>query len=433
MFDQQKYQEKIDYIFTQFPSYQQVGKIAYKEGLESMFAFDDHLGSPHKSYHVVHVAGTNGKGSVSHMLTSVLMECGAKVGLYTSPHLVDFRERIKVNGKMISQEKVYEFLTDNEEFMTREKPSFFEITTAMAFDYFRKEGVDMAVIETGLGGRLDSTNIISPILSIITNIAMDHCDQLGFTLTSIAKEKGGIIKPNTPVVVGEYSRATRDVFETIADQKGAPLFFSQEYTYADVSLADYDLDLYGDYQVHNLRTVLTALKILSRNPQFLKILGDNWSDKSIRKGLQHVIKNTGFRGRWEYLSVFPPVICDTGHNVNGLSYVFSQLRRQNFERLFCVIGFVADKDLDKVLGLLPLSAYYLFTKAKIDRALDAELLAARCRSLGLEGEVLPSVDDAILRFREFCKEGDLLFIGGSTFIVGEAIQFFEKNHNFFAN
>ena len=433
MFDLEKYNKKIEYIFKQVPSYQKVGRIAYKEGLNTMLLFDKKLGSPHKNFLTIHVAGTNGKGSVSHMLASVLMSCGVKVGLYTSPHLVDFRERIKVNGQMIPKEDVLSFLDDNEEFVSSNKPSFFEITTAMAFDYFSKVGVEIAVIETGLGGRLDSTNIVSPIISVITNIALDHCDLLGYSISAIAKEKGGIIKNNIPVVVGEYSRSTRDIFETIASEKGSLLIFSQESSYANVSLDDYELDLSGEYQVHNLRTVLTTLKILSRNPSFTKVVGDKWSDKNIREGLRTVIKQTGFRGRWEYLSVFPPVICDTGHNVNGLSYVFTQLRKQNFKRLFCIIGFVADKEIDKILGLLPQQAYYLFTQASIERALDAQELAQRCRVVGIEGEVCSTVDSAIERFKAFYKEGDLLFIGGSNFIVGEAILFFEKNVNFFAN
>ncbi len=433
MLDIERYNEKIEYIFNQFPSYQKVGKIAYKEGLESMILFDIKLGAPHKKFLTIHIAGTNGKGSVSHMLASVLMSCGVKVGLYTSPHLVDFRERIKVNGAMIPKEDVLAFLDDNDKFMFENSPSFFEITTAMAFDYFSKAGVEIAVIETGLGGRLDSTNIISPMISVITNIALDHCDQLGFSISAIAQEKGGIIKNNVPVVVGEYSRSTRDVFESIADERGSLLIFSQEYSYANVTLEDYELDLYGEYQVHNLRTVLTTLKVLSRNPSFMKIVGDSWSDNNIREGLKTVIKQTGFRGRWEYLSIFPPVICDTGHNVNGLSYVFTQLRKQNFKRLFCIVGFVADKEINKILGLLPQQAYYLFTQANIERALDAQVLAERCRGVGLEGEVCATVDLAIERFKAFYKEGDLLFIGGSNFIVGEAILFFEKNDNFFAN
>lgn len=433
MFDLEKYNKKIEYIFNQIPSYQKVGKIAYKEGLETMLLFDKKLEQPHKNFFTIHVAGTNGKGSVSHMLASALMSCGVKVGLYTSPHLIDFRERIKVNGAMISKEDVLLFLDDNERFILENRPSFFEITTAMAFDYFYKAGVEIAVIETGLGGRLDSTNIISPLISVITNIAIDHCEHLGYTISAIAKEKSGIIKSNTPVVVGEYTRSTRDIFESISDEKGSPLIFSQESSYANVSLEDYEIDLYGEYQVHNLRTTLTTLKILSRNPSFIKVMGDGWSDKNIREGLRTVIKQTGFRGRWEYLSLFPPVICDTGHNVNGLSYVFTQLRKQNFRRLFCIMGFVADKEIDKIVGLLPQSAYYLFTQPKIERALDAEVLAERCRGAGIEGEVCATVDLAIERFNSFYKEGDLLFIGGSNFIVGEAIQFFEKNVNFFAN
>lgn len=433
MFDLEKYNKKIEYIFNQFPSYQKVGKVAYKEGLDTMLLFDKKLHKPHKNYLTIHVAGTNGKGSVSHMLASSLMSCGVKVGLYTSPHLVDFRERIKVNGEMIPKEDVLAFLEDNDSFISEQSPSFFEITTAMAFDYFNKANVDIAVIETGLGGRLDSTNIISPMISVITNIAIDHCEHLGYTISAIAKEKGGIIKTNTPVVVGEYTRSTRDIFESIADQKGSLLIFSQESSYANVSLDDYELDLYGEYQVHNLRTVLTTLKILSRNPTFTRVVGDGWSDNNIREGLKKVIKQTGFRGRWEYLSKEPPIVCDTGHNVNGLSYVFTQLRKQSFKRLFCVIGFVADKELDKIVGLLPNSAYYLFTQPKIERALDARVLAERCRSVGLEGEVMLTTELAIERFKSFYKEGDLLFIGGSNFIVGEAILFFEKNVNFFAN
>lgn len=433
MFDLERYNKKIEYIFNQFPSYQKVGKIAYKEGLETMLLFDKKLERPHKNFLTIHVAGTNGKGSVSHMLASALMSCGVKVGLYTSPHLVDFRERIRVNGEMIPKEDVLTFLDSNEKFITKESPSFFEITTAMAFDYFYRAGVEIAVVETGLGGRLDSTNIISPMISVITNIAIDHCEHLGYTISAIAKEKGGIIKSNTPVVVGEYTRSTRDIFESISDEKGSLLIFSQESSYANVSLDDYELDLYGEYQVHNLRTVLTTLKILSRNPSFTRVVGDGWSDKNIREGLRTVIKQTGFRGRWEYLSVSPPVICDTGHNVNGLSYVFSQLRKQNFKRLFCVMGFVADKELDKIVGLLPQFAYYLFTQPKIERALDANLLAERSRSIGLEGEVAPTLEMAIERYKTFYREGDLLFIGGSNFIVGEAILFFEKNDNFFAN
>ncbi len=432
MFDIENYNREIESLFRRFPSYQRVGASAYKEGLDTMINFDNFMGNPHKKYLTIHVAGTNGKGSVSHMLTSALISCGAKVGLYTSPHLIDFRERIKVNGQMISKEDVLSFLNLYRSFMEEHNPSFFEITTAMAFDYFKKEGVDIAVIETGLGGRLDSTNIVNPLVSVITNIAMDHCEYLGFTISAIAREKGGIIKENVPIVVGEYTKTTKDIFETIADEKGSPLIFSQDYVYRDVRASDYDIDLEGDYQTHNLRCVLTTLKVLSRNPSFLKVVGEGWSDDNIRAGLKNITTSTGLRGRWEYLSYKPIVVCDTGHNVNGLSYVFSQLRRQNFRRLFCLVGFVADKDIDKILGLMPQVAYYFFTQAKIERAMDANLLATKSRVAGLEGEVCSSVEEALFRFKSFCKEDDLLFIGGSTFIVGEAIAFFEKNDNFFA-
>lgn len=433
MFFTGSYEEIIEKLFRQHPSYQQVGGVAYKEGIETMLAFDSSLSSPHKSYPVIHIAGTNGKGSVSHMMASVFMSCGMKTGLYTSPHLSDFRERIKIDGELIGKESVLKFLQGNDRFISEHKPSFFEITTAMAFDYFRQCKVDIAVIETGLGGRLDSTNIVSPLMTIITNISIDHSEYLGDTIGAIAKEKAGIIKENVPVVVGEYKDTTRNVFEETTQKMGSQLFFVSESAYSDVSANDYELDLYGDYQVHNLRTALLALKVLSRNPQFLGIAGERWSDASIREGLSTVKKRTGFRGRWEYLSNNPPVICDTGHNVSGLTYVFSQLEKQSYKRLFCLIGFMKDKELDKLIGLLPLNAYFFFTQANSERALNAGLLGERCNASGLEGEVCETVAISIERFRELFRDGDLLFIGGSSYIVSEAISFFEKNENFFAN
>lgn len=432
MINEEKYNQEIEQLFKQFPSYQQVGSIAYKEGLETMSEFDSLLGHPHRKFPVIHIAGTNGKGSVSHMLASVFMKLGLKTALYTSPHLLDFRERIKVDGKMISKEDVYEFLITHKGFMNRIKPSFFEITTALAFDYFAKQKVDIAVIETGLGGRLDSTNIVHPWLSIITNIGLDHCEQLGSTITAIALEKGGIIKENVPVVIGEHNATTKDIFEKFAAERGSKILFSKLYRFKEIKLSDYELDLKGDYQVNNLRTVLTALYVLSQNQSFLSLVGKGWSDLNIKEGLKTAAASTGLRGRWETLNVNPLVICDTGHNVHGLSVVFSQLRKQTFLRLFSIIGFVADKDIEKIMGLLPVSSYFYFTQANIPRALDAKLLAKRCKSVGLQGEVALSVEEAILKFRSVCKEGDLLFIGGSTFIVAEAIEFFEKNENFFA-
>lgn len=433
MFDTDKYNEELEYIFNQFPSYQQVGKVAYKPGIETMTDFDKQLGSPHKKYATIHIAGTNGKGSVSHMLASVLAQTGAKVGLYTSPHLNDFRERIKINGEMVSKEFVLDFILKWKSYMLEKKPSFFEITTAMAFDYFAKEKVDIAVIETGLGGRLDSTNVISPMLSIITNIALDHCEHLGYTLGEIAREKAGIIKAGTPVVIGEALNSTKAVFERVADDKGSLIVYAQSSLFKDILASDYELDLKGEYQTHNIRTVLTSLSLLAQNPQFLKIVGEGWSDDNIRLGLRFAARNTSLRGRWEYLSQNPPVICDTGHNANGLKIVFSQLRRQKYKRLFIILGFVADKDLDKIVGILPKVAYYFFTQASISRALDSNVLASRCRGVDLDGMVVPTVAGAIREYKKIFKEGDLLFIGGSTFVVAEAIEFFEKNDNFFAN
>lgn len=468
MVDQTLYNSEIEYIFKQFPSYQKVGKIAYKPGIETMLEFDKALGAPHKKFLTIHIAGTNGKGSVSHMLAAVLQKTGAKTGLYTSPHMSDFRERIKINGEMITQQGVLDFLIKWKPYMLINKPSFFEITTAMAFDYFAKQGVDIAVIETGLGGRLDSTNVITPLLSIITNIAFDHCEHLGFTLGEIAREKAGIIKPSVPVVVGEALPSTKFIFEQFADERGSKIVFAQDSLFKEILASDYELDLKGDYQTHNLRTVLTSLALLCENKKFMKVVENgcnvvengcnvvdndcnvverscyvvengcnvvenSWSDKNIREALKWAAKTTGLRGRWEYLSENPPVICDTGHNANGLRIVFSQLRRQKAKRLFIILGFVADKDLEKILGLLPTMAYYYFTQAKIERALDAKILAKRATSLGYQGEIKSSVEQAIKDYKGIYREGDLLFIGGSTFIVAEAIDFFEKYPEFFAN
>ena len=301
MVDLNKYNKEIEWIFNRFPSYQRVGNRAFKPGLESMIEFDKLLGSPHKKFMTVHVAGTNGKGSVSHMLASVFASAGLKTGLYTSPHLIDFRERIRINGEMISKEEVLEFIEKRREFMIEHETSFFEITTAMAFDHFARNSVDIAVIETGLGGRLDSTNIITPELSIITNIAMDHCEYLGYTLPEIAFEKGGIIKDGVPVVVGEVLNNTRPIFDKISVERGSPLTYAQESRFKDVMPSDYEVDLKGDYQIHNIRTVLAALNVIGHNHKFTMLCGSGWSDLSIREGIKNAAKNTGLRGRWEKL------------------------------------------------------------------------------------------------------------------------------------
>lgn len=427
------YNRELEWIFNQFPSYQKVGGRAYKPGIETMKEFDARFGYPHKKFMTIHIAGTNGKGSVSHMLASALASAGLKVGLYTSPHLMDFRERIKINGEMISRERVFDFLTEWKEFMLEQKPSFFEITTAMAFDYFAKERVDIAVIETGLGGRLDSTNVITPILSIITNIALDHCEHLGYTLPEIAVEKAGIIKPEVPVVVGEVTGQTRPVFEAIAGERNSLLIFAQESRFKDVLATDYKLDLKGDYQTHNIRTVLAALYVLGHNQHFLAKAEEGWRDENLRDGISNAAKNTSLRGRWEQLNSDPLVICDTGHNANGLRVVFSQLRRQKADRLFIVIGFVAEKDLEKIFGYMPKNAYYFFTQASTERALSAQKLAEKCKSLGFEGEIHMNVGAALEAYKRIQKAGDLLFIGGSTFIVADAINFLENRDNFFAD
>jgi len=433
MFNIEIYNRELEWIFNQFPSYQMVGGRAYKPGIETMKEFDAKLGYPHKSYMTIHIAGTNGKGSVSHMLASALASAGLKVGLYTSPHLIDFRERIRINGEMISRESVYDFLTEWKGFMLEQKPSFFEITTAMALDYFARERVDIAVIETGLGGRLDSTNVITPILSIITNIALDHCEHLGYTLSEIAVEKGGIIKTEVPVVVGEVTGQTRPVFEAIASEKNSLLIFAQESRFKDVLASDYKLDLKGDYQTHNIRTVLAALYVLGHNQTFMAKAGEGWRDENLREGISNAAKNTSLRGRWEQLSADPLVICDTGHNANGLRVVFSQLRRQKADRLFIVLGFVAEKDLEKIFGYMPKNAYYFFTQASTERALPALKLAEKCKSLGFEGEIHENVGAALEAYKRIQKDGDLLFIGGSTFIVADAINFLENRDNFFAD
>lgn len=432
MFDTNIYNKEIDWIFNKFPSYQKVGNRAFKPGLDTMLKFDTLLAHPHRKFMSIHVAGTNGKGSVSHMLAAVFAAAGLKTGLYTSPHLIDFRERIKINGEMISKERVLNFITTHKSFMEENDPSFFEITTGMAFDYFAKEGVDIAVIETGLGGRLDSTNIISPELSIITNIAFDHCEYLGFTLPEIAFEKGGIIKPGVPVVVGEVLNNTRPVFDRISIEMGSSLTYAQESRFKDVMPSDYEIDLNGDYQIHNIRTVLAALSIMGHNKRFVMKCANGWSDESIRRGIKNSASSTGLRGRWEKLSETPKIICDTGHNANGLRIVFSQLRKQEFKRLFIILGFVAEKELDKIFGYMPVNAYYYFTQASTDRALDADKLSIRSKSLGFNGESHKSVESALVKYKSISKEGDLLFIGGSTFIVADAIFFLENNIDFFA-
>lgn len=423
------YPETIEYLYNTAPMFQNVGGGAYKEGLENTHALNELLGHPHRAFHTIHVGGTNGKGSVSQMLYTVLREAGYKVGLYTSPHLKDFRERIQVNGQMIPEQEVIDFIAKMRPHIEDLKPSFFEITTVMAFDFFRREKVDMAVIEVGMGGRLDCTNVIAPLLSVITNISFDHMQFLGDTLPKIAAEKAGIIKPETPVVIGEYQPETAPTFIAKAHEVGSPIIFAdQRYRCAEhngrmfevESLLDgyrftLQLGMEGDYQQKNLCTALAALDTLT--DRLPKPLATN----EVRRGLAAA----KVPGRWQNIATEAdpcPIICDTGHNEAGLMFVTEQLRRQPYNTLYFVLGVVADKDLDHILPLLPRdNVHYLFTQASLPRALKAAELAARAGEAGLEGEIVKTIPEALARARSLAAAGDLVFIGGSTFTVAEVL------------
>ena len=419
----EEYNSEIDFLFSQIPSYQKVGKIAYKPGIESMLDFDKRLESPHKKFKTIHVAGTNGKGSVSHMLASVLISAGYRVGLYTSPHLVDFRERVKVNGVMLPKEFVFDFLKRWKGYFLEFKPSFFEITTGLAFDYFAKEKVDIAIIETGLGGRLDSTNIITPILSVITNIGLDHCDHLGFSVSEIAVEKAGIIKREIPVVIGERGLESTPVFLAKAKELSAPIFFAEEMNLFP-SLALEDVELKGACQRFNFSTVKAALSVLMGDISNSLAFKEHLNSDIIASGLATCASSTGLRGRWERLSEEPRVICDTGHNSHGLKHVCRQLAEMERGELLIVLGVVADKDLDSIKDLLPKDARYYFANAKGSRALSSKILAESLERAGLKGDAFNSVEEAIEAAVESYSVGDLIFIGGSTYVVAEAIEYF---------
>lgn len=409
-----------------------VGAIAFKKDLTNTIALCDVLGNPQQHFESIHIAGTNGKGSTSHMLASVLQEAGFKVGLYTSPHLKDFRERIKVNGNLIPEEAVIQFVANYKPLFDAVKPSFFEWTVALAFDYFAHEKVDIAIIETGLGGRLDSTNIIEPKLSVITNIGWDHMDMLGDTLPKIAFEKAGIIKPNIPVVIGEYHAETFPVFEQKAKQENASIIHApSQIELKDVHfsnavihcsawykgalwLDEIQLPLAGIYQQHNLKTVLAALKQLIS-------MGVSISIQHIILGLNKVIVNTGLHGRWQVLNQKPLTICDTGHNLEGIQLVVQQLLQQTYHHLHIVFGMVKDKDISKVLSILPKEATYYFCQADIPRALPAQELQEQAKAFQLVGETFITVQEALSEAQERAGEQDLIFIGGSTFIVAEVI------------
>ncbi|MBB1151235.1 bifunctional folylpolyglutamate synthase/dihydrofolate synthase [Myroides sp. NP-2] len=403
------YQETVLWMFEQLPMYQQQGAVAYKADLSNIEKLAAHLNHPEREIKTVHIAGTNGKGSTSSMLASILQQAGYKVGLYTSPHLKDFRERIKVNGEEITATFVVDFIAANQSFFESESLSFFEMTVGMAFEYFKKMQVDIAVIEVGMGGRLDATNIITPLVSVITNIGKDHVAFLGDTLAAIAVEKAGIIKAGVPVVIGEYVQETKPVFLAKAKEMGSPIYFAQD-TYASNT---YTSDLKGIYQQKNIRTVRQTIELLRKE---LAITTENE-----REGLNRVVANTKLQGRWQILQEHPKVIADTAHNEHGLSIVMEQLKTEKYNQLYFVFGVVNDKDLQGVLPFLPKEAKYFFAKPNIFRGLDAEILAGKAKEFGLEGIVCDSIPEAYAKAKAEAKAEDLIYIGGSTFVVAEIL------------
>ncbi|WP_163407889.1 bifunctional folylpolyglutamate synthase/dihydrofolate synthase [Flavobacterium ajazii] len=402
------YQETTHWMFNQLPMYQLQGASAYKEDLTNIRLLATHLGNPQNRLKCIHVAGTNGKGSTSHMLSSVLQEAGYKVGLYTSPHLKDFRERIKINGEEISEDFVIEFIAKHKDFFEANDMSFFEMSVGLAFDYFASKKVDIAVIEVGLGGRLDATNIITPLVSVITNIGLDHTQFLGNTLEAIAGEKAGIIKPNVPVVIGEYTPETQPVFLAKAKENQADIYFS-----SDLISEVFPSDLIGDYQFHNKKTVQQTIVILNNQTDF-KI-----STEQLKEGLLHVVKNTGLQGRWQQLGENPKIICDTAHNKHGLTVVMNQLQNEKYEKLHIVLGVVNDKDLDAILPLFPKEAQYYFCSPNSSRGLPAETLKNAAEKYDLEGEKYDSVEIAFAEAKKNAAKNDFIYAGGSTFVVAE--------------
>ena len=404
------YQETTNWLFKQLPVFQLQGATAYKEDLTNTLLLAQHLNNPENYLKCIHVAGTNGKGSTSHLLASVLQEAGYKVGLYTSPHLKDFRERIKINGKEISEEFVCEFVEKNKSFFEANDLSFFEMTVGLAFEYFAKEKTDINIIEVGMGGRLDATNIIMPLVSVITNIGKDHTQFLGNTLQSIAKEKAGIIKKDVPVVVGEYVSETKEVFLAKAKETHSELFFA-----SDIVKENYPSVLLGDYQISNKKTALQTIRVL-------QIQGDfEITEENIQNGFLNVINATGLQGRWQQLKSQPKVICDTAHNSHGLKIVLNQIKKEQFEELHFVLGVVNDKDLEEILPLFPKEAHYYFCKPNILRGLDAEILQQKAADFQLNGKVYNSVSNAYQAALQNANKSDFVYIGGSTFVVAEVL------------
>lgn len=427
------YQETLNYLYNSTPVFEHVGAVAYKEGLQNTLALDKHFNHPHTNFKTIHIAGTNGKGSCSHSLASILQDAGYKVGLYTSPHLVDFRERIRVNGQCISKERVVKFVEDERKFFEPLHPSFFELTTALAFKYFDEQKVDIAIIEVGLGGRLDCTNIISPILSIITNISFDHTQFLGDTLAKIAGEKAGIIKKGVPVIIGEANEETRPVFQSKANEVNSVIVFAEDNAIVTSSspMADggrrYNLsnnstligELSGDYQERNMNTILCACNILKQ----MNIIKN---DDVIAKGLANICKNTGLLGRWQTIQNNPTVVCDTGHNVGGWNYLAPQIKRQQCNQLRIVFGMVDDKDINSVMFLLPKNAIYYWTQAESKRAIKAERVAEIAIKHDLRGEIFDNVEVAYTKALQDSNKDDFVFVGGSSYIVADLLTFLSR-------
>ena len=427
------YTQTLEFLFSSLPAYERTGTSGYQPGLERITSFCRHLGNPQRNFFTVHVAGTNGKGSVSHMIAAVLQQAGYRTGLFTSPHLKDFRERIRVDGEMIPKQKVVNFVDKHHDVMVASELSFFEMTAALAFDYFAQSDVEVAVIETGLGGRLDATNLILPIVSIVTNIGLEHTALLGDTLRKIAREKAGIIKKSIPVILGEANPAYNEVFETVAAENRSKLIYAEQAVACtplgrqgdrqrfrlvrtrDGHEFEVELDMAGLYQYHNVITATAALDFMHEETPL------SISRRAYLEGMRDAAANTSLLGRWQKLADAPLTICDTGHNPHGIAYVARQLRESKYEKLYCVVGFVKDKDLAHILPHLPREAHYLFTQAQSERSVPAQELAAKASIYGLSGEAIETVPQAVERARELATEADMIFIGGSTYVVGEAL------------
>lgn len=430
------YLETVNYLFNIAPVFEHIGASAYKEGLDNTYLLDEHFGHPHRKFKSIHIAGTNGKGSCSHTLAAILQNDGYKVGLYTSPHIMDFRERIKINGECISKEYVIEFVNQEKSLFEKIHPSFFEVTTALAFKYFAEQHVDYAIIEVGLGGRLDCTNIITPILSIITNISFDHTNFLGNTLEKISKEKAGIIKPNIPVIIGETTNETKPVFKSCAESMNAEIIYADEndeiisftmnedggITYNTRSFGIIQGELGGLYQKKNTNTILHAVRFLY-NQHIIKNTG------SINNGFYNVCRLTGLIGRWQKIGSNPSVICDTGHNVGGWTYISRQLQVQKYNKLHIVFGMVNDKDVDGVMCLLPKNAHYYFTKPQSKRAIPEKDIQRKAMTHGLAGDCYNDVPSAYTAAKKMATPDDMIFIGGSSYIVSDLLLYIRQQHS----